>query len=90
MIDVRPREYRRIQAPYQDGSWGGIKPPACHVAGCVYGAHRQDGRIFFVHDSPSRFSMLEIDEAQLSNIDFDFWGEVGRPWVERLHAEDGA
>jgi hypothetical protein len=88
VIDMRPREYERLRPP-PSGNWFLLAPPECIRDGCIYGKHVQDGRVFFVHESPRRCSMVDYTEY-LRDVYCDIWQDVAVPWINRLHAEDAA
>lgn len=61
--------------------------PECHLAGCVQAFRCQDHRLFYVHDGLGRYSMVEITEEDLNNLEVDIWGDQVKPWIKQLHRE---
>lgn len=75
-IDFKPMPYL-----YESGY-----PDPCFKE-CQWGMRRQDGRPFFVHVRRGQFSMLDLPHEMLRNLDYDVYGLVVAPWIERLHRD---
>ena len=87
-IPIPARDHRPAYLQMHPTWTHGVMLPSCGELGCKWGLiDRRPEMMGFVHDSPRRFSVIELTEDKMLNLDYDVWGSIILPAIERFHAE---